>query len=334
MIVRHEHETDAEPPLQRLELDLHFLAELSIESAERLIEQEDSRLEDDGASDRDALLLAAGKLCRIPTAHLRQTHELERRAHSRRELASSEPLSPKAEANVAGNGEMREQGVLLKDGVDVSAMRGRIGDVGVAEHHGSRVRALEARDNAKKCGLSAPGRTEQRDELSLGDVERNPIDCGHLTEAFDDLAKRDGGCVHFDPKLLVEPLQELGDVVVFERLSDDRVDEVLLALGSRYGHAVPGDKNDLRLGVMRAQMPSDGPSVHLRHREVGEDDVERITSVRRFDSVGTALHLNHAMTLLVEDVREDLANHFFVVDDEHVERPDRNVLRRRNALRS
>jgi len=49
LVVRDEHERDAEPPLQILQLDLHFFAQLQVERAERLIQQQHRRLIDQGS---------------------------------------------------------------------------------------------------------------------------------------------------------------------------------------------------------------------------------------------------------------------------------------------
>ena len=46
-------------------LETHFLAQVGIEIGERLVEQQRLRLDDQRAGERDALLLAAGKLARI-----------------------------------------------------------------------------------------------------------------------------------------------------------------------------------------------------------------------------------------------------------------------------
>ena len=48
--------------LDALELDLHLLAQLEVERAERLVEQQHPRAVDDRAGERDALALAAGEL--------------------------------------------------------------------------------------------------------------------------------------------------------------------------------------------------------------------------------------------------------------------------------
>ncbi len=64
LIVGHEQEGDAEPLLKVLQLHLHALAQLEVERAERLVEQQHLGLVGDGAGERDALLLAAGHLGR------------------------------------------------------------------------------------------------------------------------------------------------------------------------------------------------------------------------------------------------------------------------------
>ena len=65
LVVRHVDDRDAESAVQMLDLDLHLLAQLLVEGAERLVHQQQRRLEHDGAGDRDALLLSARELSRI-----------------------------------------------------------------------------------------------------------------------------------------------------------------------------------------------------------------------------------------------------------------------------
>ena len=44
LVVRHEDEGDADVALDRLELDLHLLAQLEVQGAERLVQQQHPRL--------------------------------------------------------------------------------------------------------------------------------------------------------------------------------------------------------------------------------------------------------------------------------------------------
>ncbi len=58
----HEDEGDAEIALgQAVELGLDGLAQVGVEGAERLVEEEDVGLDDEAARERDALALASGE---------------------------------------------------------------------------------------------------------------------------------------------------------------------------------------------------------------------------------------------------------------------------------
>ena len=62
LFVRDENESDADLALQRFQFDLHLAAEAGVERGERLVEQQQARTIDQGASQRDTLLLATADL--------------------------------------------------------------------------------------------------------------------------------------------------------------------------------------------------------------------------------------------------------------------------------
>ena len=64
--------------MQAAELVLHALAQLLVERAERLVEQDQLGLEDERARQRDALLLAAGELRRPALAEPAELDHVER----------------------------------------------------------------------------------------------------------------------------------------------------------------------------------------------------------------------------------------------------------------
>ena len=76
--MRDVDEGDPDVALDLLELDLHLLAQLQVERAERLVEQQDARAVDDRARERDALALAARELGRLAVAVAGQADHLER----------------------------------------------------------------------------------------------------------------------------------------------------------------------------------------------------------------------------------------------------------------
>ena len=71
LVVRHVDERDADLLLQRLQLDLQPLAELGVEGAERLVQQQHGGVQDQRARERDALLLAARELRRDAASRTR-----------------------------------------------------------------------------------------------------------------------------------------------------------------------------------------------------------------------------------------------------------------------
>ncbi len=75
LVVRDVDERRADVAMDLRELDLEPLAELEVERAERLVEQQHGRAVDERARDRDPLLLAAGELARQPVAELLEPDE-------------------------------------------------------------------------------------------------------------------------------------------------------------------------------------------------------------------------------------------------------------------
>ena len=64
LVVRHQDGGEPELALQALDLDLHVEPQVAVERGERLVEQQDRRLDGERARQRHALLLAARELAR------------------------------------------------------------------------------------------------------------------------------------------------------------------------------------------------------------------------------------------------------------------------------
>ena len=75
LIVRDVEDGGREPRLQQLDLEPHLLAQNRVEVAQRLVEQEEIRLVDERARERDALLLSAAQLRRHASAKSIELHE-------------------------------------------------------------------------------------------------------------------------------------------------------------------------------------------------------------------------------------------------------------------
>ena len=81
LVVGDVDEGDPDLLLDPLELDLQALAQLQVEGAERLVEEQHLRQVDDRAGERDALLLAAGELVGAPVRLAPEPDPLELGLH-------------------------------------------------------------------------------------------------------------------------------------------------------------------------------------------------------------------------------------------------------------
>ncbi len=82
LIVGYENGSDAQRVRKLRQFVPHFLAEQRVERGQRFIKQNADRLHRDGAGERHALLLTAGKLMRIALFKILQMHGAQCAAHA------------------------------------------------------------------------------------------------------------------------------------------------------------------------------------------------------------------------------------------------------------
>ena len=86
-----EHERDADVALDPLELDLHLLAQLEVERAQRLVEQQHRGPVDERPRKRDALPLAARELRGRALRRVGEPHHGQRLRHALLALGARRP---------------------------------------------------------------------------------------------------------------------------------------------------------------------------------------------------------------------------------------------------
>ena len=97
LIVRDVNRRDAEFVVQPPDLKAHFFAQIGVEIGERFVEQQHSRLDDDGAGQGHALLLSATELGRVALGqvahmdHVQHLVELACGPHRREACATCSP---------------------------------------------------------------------------------------------------------------------------------------------------------------------------------------------------------------------------------------------------
>ena len=119
--------------LDPLELELERAAQLDVESAERLVEQQGRGAVDERPRERDALLLPTGQLLWLALLHPGQRDDLEDLGDAVALLALSDLLQLQPEGDVVVHRHVREQRVVLEHHVDVTSVRGDVRDVVAAE---------------------------------------------------------------------------------------------------------------------------------------------------------------------------------------------------------
>ncbi len=187
----HVDERDPDLLLDPLELDLHLLAQLEVQRPERFVEQEDGGLVDQRPGERDALRLAArdlGRLARLVPGQLDQGEHLGDPAL---DLGILGALAAEAECDVLEDREVREERVVLEDGVDVALVGRQPGHVLALELDQARGRCLEATDHPQGRRLAAPRRPEQAEELTVADLEVDVVDGDRLAELLDHIHELD-----------------------------------------------------------------------------------------------------------------------------------------------
>src|SRR6185369_3645793 len=106
---------------------------------------------------------------------------------------AGEAALAQAEADVLGDGQVRKERVVLEHHAYVAAVGRDAARAAAPNQDVAGVDLLVARDQPERRGLSASTGPEQRHELALLDLQREPVDRGDLSEALDDVRELEAG---------------------------------------------------------------------------------------------------------------------------------------------
>ncbi len=194
-LVRHAHHRHAF--LGQLDHHIeHFLDHLRVERRGRLVEQHDFGLHAQGAGDRDALLLPAGKLPRIFVGLFRDAHPFEIGARHLLGLFFRHLAHPdRRQGQIFQHGQMRKQVELLEHHADLAADRLDILDVAGQLDAGDDDLALlvlfEPVDAADHRRFAGARRAADNDPLAARDVEIDVVEHMKRAVPFMDMAQLD-----------------------------------------------------------------------------------------------------------------------------------------------
>src|SRR5688572_25866268 len=123
LIMSHVNRGDTEFFVQPPDLAAHLFAQIRIQIAQRLVHEQNLRLNHQRPRQRHTLLLPAGELGRIAVFQLRQVHDAEQFGDFRVDLLLGEFLKLESVDNVLRHRHVRPDGVALKDHRHVSPLR-------------------------------------------------------------------------------------------------------------------------------------------------------------------------------------------------------------------
>src|SRR5215470_4576356 len=182
---------DPDFALELLELELHAVAELLVERAQRLVEEEHGGARDEGAGQGHSLLLTARELARIASPVRGKLHEGEGLSDPPLDLRARHAGHAKSEGHVLEDGAVGEQRVVLEDHAHVAAVGRHLVHALALDEDVARRRFHEARHRTEARGLSAAGGAEEREELARLHGEGDAVEGQRLAVALDETAELD-----------------------------------------------------------------------------------------------------------------------------------------------
>ena len=181
--------------MDALDLDLHLLAQLLVERAERLVHQQQPRLRHQRARHRHALLLAAGQLARIARREMRRAAP----APASRRCAAAPGRASAWCACAAESRHCRPPScaeTAHRTGTPCRCCAGAAGRP-ATERPSSRMSPASGAMNPairfERRGFAGAARTEQRHERAGRNVERDVVDRAEIAERLCQVAKLQPG---------------------------------------------------------------------------------------------------------------------------------------------
>ena len=132
------------------QLELSLLAQLFVECAQRLVEQQQLGPLGQAAGQGHALLLAARQLVRLALGKSAELHQTQHLLDACRDVRLGHTFAFEAEGNVVPDAEVRKQCIRLEHHVDGPLVRGKRGDVHTVKNDRAGGRRLKAGQHAQQ----------------------------------------------------------------------------------------------------------------------------------------------------------------------------------------
>lgn len=164
------------------QFQLHLRAQLLVQRAHRLVQQQQLRPLGQRPRQRHALLLAAGQLVWLALAQVAHLHQVEHLAHALADRILAQAILLQAEGNVLLDRHVREQRIGLEHHVDRPLVRRQRVQALAIEGDAALGGRLEAAQAAQQGRFATAGATEQGKDLALAHVQVDVVDGDETVE--------------------------------------------------------------------------------------------------------------------------------------------------------
>jgi hypothetical protein len=197
-VVGDQHHRLGQAREQPPELLLELRAHDGVEGAERLVEQQDRRVQHEGAHQPHPLALAAAELARVASQRVRgQPGQVGQLSHARRDPRARPALRLRGQRHVVEGGQVRVEPAILHHvahaGQETVAGRGL--HRGAVHPHRARVRPGQAQDHPEKGGLAGAARAQEDVGGSRAHLQGHRVEGRGGAEALGALQDLDHPCI-------------------------------------------------------------------------------------------------------------------------------------------
>ena len=157
----HHDERHADLFLDVRQLELRLFTQFFVKRRQRLIKQQQFRLLDQRACQRDPLALTAGQLLRLAFLVILKFHQFQNIMHPVGNFRLRYFVLLQAESDVLFHAHVRKQRVALKHHIGGALICRHRRHVGAVDGDGARLRKLETRQHAQQGGLATTRSAQQ-----------------------------------------------------------------------------------------------------------------------------------------------------------------------------
>ena len=161
LVVRHQHGGDVHLVVQPAQPRAQILADLCVQRAERLVEQQHLRVHSERARQRHPLPLPAGQLVRIASLEAGEADHLEEVVHLLLDLGLRPLTDAQAESDIVANRQMFERRVVLEHEADATPLRRNVRHIFTVDGDGSGIGLIETGDGPQQRRLARSAGPEQ-----------------------------------------------------------------------------------------------------------------------------------------------------------------------------